>query len=512
MKKHYQTILIVMLMLLAGCGQSIKEKSIEIQSEEVEEVMQQEELMQDSQIVEGYKVEIDTTKQYQTIESFGTSGAWWSQYVGGWDDPYGDTGRSVREEIASLLFDPEYGIGLSSYRYNIGAGSADSGNGDYSDSNRRAGSFEVEPGVYDWSKDEEAVWFLEEVTRIGVEEVILFCNSPLERLTINGKAHMDQGGSRSNLDPENYSVFANYVFDVAEHFKEKGIPVKFISPINEPQWDWFGGQEGCHYEPREAAKVYKAFLEELELRPNLEGVELSGPESGEWGGRSIEYVSAILNDQVLSQHFTTIDNHSYWSNTQSKIHFKNWMDAHHKDVKIRMSEWCEMVNGSDFTMGSAINLSKTLVEDLTILDAVSWQNWVAIAPGGYRDGLIYVSATNHSFVPLKRLWAYGNYSKFIRPGYKRVDVSGSKEVEGLYPLACTGENNEGKEELVVVLINESNEEKVVNLSSIQKDYKQYSQFETSEERDLQQIRDETLTLQTSFNLAPVSINTLVLSK
>lgn len=507
MKKYCWLILMGLLIVLTSCSQKGDKEQLTFGNEEVGEMVRQEESVLD---VKG--LNIDINKKYQTIESFGTSGAWWSQYVGGWEMPYEDTGRSVREEIAALLFDPDYGIGLSCYRYNIGAGSADSGNGEYSDPNRRAQSFEISPGIYDWNKDKEAVWFLKEATRLGVEEVVLFCNSPLERLTLNGKAHLDLKGERKNISPENYAAFANYVLDVAEHFKEEGVPVKFISPINEPQWDWMGGQEGCHYEPREVVQVYKVFVEALQLRTGLEGVELSGPESGEWGGRTIEYVSAILNNQVLSKHFTTIDNHSYWSNTQSKISFKNWMDAHHQNVKIRMSEWCEMVNGSDFTMDSAINLAKTLVEDLTILDAVSWQNWVGIAPGGYRDGLIYVTATNQSFVPLKRLWAFGNYSKFIRPGYIRVDVSGSKDVEKLSPLACIGKDENGVEQLVVVLINDTKEQKHVSLSLVEGEYRSYKQFETSEKRNLEKTVEEEMTQETVFSLSPLSVTTLVLHK
>ena len=94
---------------------------------------------------------IDEEQTHQTIESFGTSGAWWSQYVGTWDDKFQGTMRTNRERIATLLYDPTFGIGLTNYRYNLGAGSADSGNGDYWDPNRRAQSFEVAPGENDWT-------------------------------------------------------------------------------------------------------------------------------------------------------------------------------------------------------------------------------------------------------------------------------------------------------------------------------------------------------------------------
>ncbi|MDE6517217.1 MAG: hypothetical protein K2L18_05135, partial [Acetatifactor sp.] len=243
------------------------------------------------------KIWIDESITYQTMESFGTSGAWWSQYVGGFTEDANGTGGSTREDIARLLFDREEGIGLTCYRYNLGAGSVESRNGTFTDIHRRAQCFETEAGVYDFSKDENAVWFLKQACELGVEEVVLFCNSPLVRLTDNGLPHMSEGGSRSNLSPENYAAFATYCMDVTEHFVEEGIPVKFLSPINEPQWDWYNGQEGCHYSTREVANVYLAFLDELENRPELAGVKLSGPESGEWKGDATGYTSAILNNE-----------------------------------------------------------------------------------------------------------------------------------------------------------------------------------------------------------------------
>lgn len=216
-------------------------------------------------IMEKYAImKVDTGTVYQTMESFGTSGAWWRQYVGGFTECVDDSGVSSRERIAELLFDREEGIGRTCYRYNLGAGSAESGKGEYSDIHRRAQCFETSAGVYDFTKDANAVWFLKKAVELGVEEVVLFSNSPLERFTDNGKAQMDKG-KKSNLSPENYQPFAAYVIDVAEHFLEEGIPVKFLSPINEPQWEWTGGQEGAHYEPSRTAEVYLGADGEEEL-------------------------------------------------------------------------------------------------------------------------------------------------------------------------------------------------------------------------------------------------------
>ena len=456
------------------------------------------------------EITVDETAEYQTVESFGASGCWWSQYMGLWDVPCGNTGRTAREQLAVLLYDRNFGIGLTGYRYNLGAGSADSGRGSYSDVHRRAQSFETAPGVYDWTRDEGAVWFLQKAVELGAVEVVLFCNSPLERLTVNGTAQMIRGMGKSNIEKQNYPAWAKYCCDAAEHFIGLGVPVKYISPINEPQWDWYAGnQEGCHYEPSAVPGVYSAFLEELESRPALAGVELSGPESGEWGGDTARYVSAILNVPALNAHFSAIDCHSYWSDTKSKVSFMNWMRAHGIDKKIRMSEWCEMVNGTDIGMDSAIVLAKTLAEDLTVLNAVSWSCWVGVSPGGYHDGLIHAAengAGDISVVPLKRLWAFGNYSRYIRPGFTRVEASGGEEV---CAVAFRGEEY-GKGKLVVVMINDDYAERTVKLNGAFSAYESIVAYETSAARDLVRIAERVSN--TVFTLAPRSVTTVVFSK
>lgn len=401
------------------------------------------------------KLTLDESITYQTVESFGASGAWWSQDVGGWSET-NDNGTELREEIATLLFDSENGIGLTAYRYNVGGGTADSGASfdGITDVWRRAESFEVEPGVYDWTKDENAVWFLTKAKDMGVEEIVFFCNSPIERLTKNGKGFgdaTDGDESTSNLPRENYRAFSEYVMDVVEHFVSEGYPVKYISPINEPQWEWTGGQEGCHYEPEEMVEFLNVFLDVMEER-NIEDVELSAPELGEWGNTSYPYYEALFADERLKASIKTLDVHSYWSDSSSKEQFLNWLNGKGiNDIELKMSEWCEMVNGKDTTMDSAINLALEINTDMTKLNVTSWQYWIAVSCYNYRDGLIYVNKSTKDVWETKRLWAMGNYSRFVRPGYTRVECSVDSSLLPVSAYKGTDEN--GKENLVIVAVN-----------------------------------------------------------
>lgn len=461
------------------------------------------------------KVKIDESKTYQVWESFGVSGAWWSQYVGGWDQPYKDRELATREEIARYLYSMDGGIGLTSYRFNLGAGSKEARNGTFWDENRRAESFETAPGVYDFTKDANAVWFLKRVTELteGNVDIVFFCNSPLCRLTVNGMAHMTEGGSKVNLLPENYDDFATYVLDVTEYFVSQGIPVTDISPINEPQWDWYNGQEGCHYEPSEVAAVLRTFVDEIGKRESLSNVRISGPESGEWGGKTKDYVNAIMKDDVLKDYFDVLDCHSYWTNKSTKEEFKRWMNVRYPDVKLRTSEWVEMVNGTDYTMDSAFNMADEIYDDLTVLDVVAWQYWVGVAPGDYRDGLIYVSTSAKACRPAKRLWGYGNFTKFIRPGYTRVAAENPyMDLYNMKSVAFTGTNTEGREQLVLVLINREDEKTFQLALSETGKYTEYEVYTTNANCDLERTEQGAYIDNQAITIQGESIVTIILTK
>lgn len=87
------------------------------------------------------KISINHSKVFQTMQGFGASGAWWAQYVGGVTQTDPESGKSVRDRISELLFSKENGLGIRIFRFNVGAGSADSGNGKIDNNLRRTECF-----------------------------------------------------------------------------------------------------------------------------------------------------------------------------------------------------------------------------------------------------------------------------------------------------------------------------------------------------------------------------------
>jgi hypothetical protein len=71
-------------------------------------------------------------------------------------------------------------------------------------------------------------------------------------------------------------------------------------------------------------------------------------------------------------------------------------------------------------MGSALRVSKLIHEALTIANMNAWHYWWIKPCSGCANGALWVQATNK---PAKRLWIMGNWSRYVRPGFVRVDAT-----------------------------------------------------------------------------------------
>ena len=445
-------------------------------------------------------------KTYQTFEHFGVSGAWWAQVVGGWTEPDPASGLPKRERIAELLFDREKGIGVRCYRYNLGGGSARSGKGDFSMECRRAESFDTDDGGYDWTRDANAVWMLKEAVKRGAEEIIFFVNSPPERLTKNGMAHCGKSFT-TNLDKKNYLRFARYCLDCVTHFKEEGVPIRYLSPVNEPVWKWTGGQEGCHYRPWQVRRLMRVFVDEMNARPELKDLKLSGAENGDIRWFNKTYCRVMLGDKKIRSKVDAIDAHSYFVTPDIPViaalirdrlpflrRYRRYMDRRFPSVPVKISEWTHMRGGRDYGMDSALEQTKIMMEDLSILNVTSWQLWIAVSNVDYCDGLIYENDDDRSFELTKRYYTFGNFSKFIAPGSVRFEVDAGQG------LAAVGFAKDGRR--VIVLANRGAEAVPLELPEHTREL-----YVTSETDDLRNVP-----VQSPFTVPPKSVATVIVAE
>ncbi len=401
-------------------------------------------------------VTLHLNEKHQTISGFGASDAWSTQFVGSnWP-------MSKKTQIADWLFslatDNEnnpLGIGLTSWRFNFGAGSAYQGvSSDIEDEWRRAESFLNLDGSFNPQAHTGQRWFLNAAKERGVNQFIAFVNSPPISLTKNGKAY-SSGGSSANITSENYSEFSTMLIRALDEIKNShGISFRYLSPFNEPQWDWNGaGQEGSPWNNIEMSAMLKILNNDLVASSHIntlieipEAAQLNFLYSGDLNSGRDDQVDAFFNPSNTSTYIGNISRvtkkvagHSYFTTwpltnfveTRSKLNQKL---GEYSTLGFEMTEYCPLENnadivgnGRDLGMDLALYGARVMHVDLTVADAMSWSWWLAISPYDYKDGLVYIdkSTTDGRVFDSKMLWALGNYSRFVRPGYQRVTVSRS---------------------------------------------------------------------------------------
>ncbi len=365
------------------------------------------------------KINLKNAEKMQALKGWGTSACWWSHYC---------KDEAVQEEICELLYGNS-GLGLNIYRYNIGGGT-DENNYRAQNPWRRTESVyvydrETQNGRWDFTLDKTAKDVMRRCLNKGnIDTLIVFANSPHWSLTSTGQASGSLMEHTCNLPMANYRRFAENFLDTTQALIDEGFPVKYISPINEPQWKWGGSyvwQEGCHYEPEEMAMVMHIFAEEI-IKRNMD-VKLYGPESGQMWGLTPRYLELLKSDALVMSVMPIFAYHSYHddNNVQFRMQFKKDIVQKNPDLRFDMSEWCELPNKSHTkNFKGALITARIIGQDLIYAGAESWTSWVAVNQFAiHEDGFDYSDATitattdYSEWYVAERYYGFAHFSKYI---------------------------------------------------------------------------------------------------
>lgn len=389
-----------------------------------------------------HQVRIDWDVEYQVIDNFGASDCWSMQMIGGWC-------LENRNRIADLLFSTTEGIGLSCWRFNLGAGRKTD---DIRNPWRTAETFEVSEGVYDWSRQKGEQWFLGAAKERGVEQFVAFVNSPPARMTKNGLTRCTPDVGTTNLKEGYEGQFARYLADILQHFRDhpdEAMRIKFdwISPVNEPQWDWNdSSQEGNRASNEDIKHIILALYDELNRR-KLD-INILAPESGHlWGmwGNHLDmwvkhgakygdYIDFFCADPDLCTKIgNVVCGHSYWVNDlpdtiiKSRNRMKKQLD-HYPGWRYWQTEFCVMERQRDLGMDTALNVARVIHYDMTLCNASAWQWWTAVSPCNFKDGLIFTDYRKEgdpeTIYPSKTLWPWATSAVLFVPGQSELSSQG----------------------------------------------------------------------------------------
>ncbi len=488
------------------------------------------------------EVKINPNKTFQTVHNFGASDAWSTQFVGKfWPE-------DTKNNIAKLLFStsnkkdgsPE-GIGLTAWRFNIGAGSAEQNDDSkIKDEWRRTESFIGKNDSYNWNKQAGQLWFLKTAKKYGVKSFVAFVNSPPVYFTKNGKAWSGDGIS-SNLKENNYKKYADFLSNVVKGVKTKtDVIFNYVSPFNEPQWEWkCCGQEGSPWNNNEMFKAIKEINTSFKQNNITTKIEIT--EAGEIdflypskkGLKKGNQISYFFNKDSkgyvgnLNSIAKKIAGHSYFTTWNSNT-LINTRKLIHKEIKkinpaleYWMSEYCilednELIKGNvrDLSIKPALYMAKVIHSDLVFANASAWHWWLAISPYNYKDGLVYIDNNKFggNYYESKMLWALGHYSRFIKPGMKRISISridnkpATETINTILQSAYSSNN-----EIVIIFVNQLNKTKSIKLLGIPKGYNTIESYQTTNDLNMNLKKMKNLNINQTITLPKKSLMTCILS-
>jgi O-glycosyl hydrolase len=370
------------------------------------------------------------------MEGFGASGAWWPNDLTKFP-------KGVQEKVANLLFSPT-GIDLSVYRYNIGGGGVGVTN-----PTRSVPSFLKRPNVYNWAADAAGMAFLRLARRHGVPILQGFVNSAPTAWTTNGK---NCGGQ---LIPGDEAAYASYLAEVVRHLhKADGITLSYVSPMNEPDNSFAScGQEGMAVPVGQRAPLAGDLGRDLADR--APDSRVIADESSLAYFQFLPQVPQWLSTSGATTSVAALAHHAYDYPTDAQAAQVGSLSSRF-GKPLWMTEICCYDGKGPFvgfgqqydpTMSSGLWLADTIYQDLAVIGDSQFDWWTALSSqlgcnptadshcstsensAGWNDGLLYYdpqygSDGNHSIYTTKRYSVLGNFSRYVRPGAVRHNVTG----------------------------------------------------------------------------------------
>jgi glucuronoarabinoxylan endo-1,4-beta-xylanase len=345
----------------------------------------------------GGDVTIDLGAFLQTMDGFGISNAF--------------QGTAISDATADQFFDPSKGIGLSIFRLGIDQNGASLG--PIGDAQKAAAR-----GAIVWA----APW------------------TPPANCKSNGS--LTNGGT---LNTSCYDTWATTLAGFVATAKKSGVTVMGMSAQNEP--DNTTPYDSCIFSNDQMVAFIKALGPKLKaLSPP---VKLVAPEATRWedlwGGTpnkgSYSYGNAILADGTAAGQVDILATHMY--ETQNVMA---------PPAGVSKPIWVTEMSGvmGYPEAGPSSDIADGLVwagwirDAITIGQASAWHAWWMTSLNADNEGLLLQGGGS-----TKRFYTVGNYSKFIRPGYRRVTVSGTPPTG----VTLTAYQNPTDGTVVVVAIN-----------------------------------------------------------
>ena len=385
---------------------------------------------------------IDASKTFQTF--IGIGGALTDASA----ETFAMLPKEKQKEILEAYYDPKKGIGYTLARTNIHSCDFSSGSYTYvADGDKELKTFSV-------AHDKQyRIPFIKQVIAAAGGKLTLFASPWSPPAWMKDNNEMLHGGK---LKPEFYQSWANYYAKFIKAYAKEGIPVWGLTIQNEPMatQTW----ESCVYTAEEERDFLKNYL-----GPTLKREGLSDKKIIVWDhNRDLVYQRAttLFSDPEAAKYAWGLGFHWYedWSGGDQVYDNIKRVSESFPAKNILFTEGCNgpfnMSQINDWKWGE--RYGRSMINDFNN-GTVGWTDWNVLLDeiGGPNHVQNYCFAPIHADTKTGKIYymnAYyyiGHFSKFIRPGAKRIASSSSRS-----PLLSTAfKNKDGS--IAVIVMNQS---------------------------------------------------------
>lgn len=311
------------------------------------------------------------------------------------------------------------------------------------------------------------------------------------------------------IKPDHYQDYADLLaLYVKEYRKRFGLDIMGISITNEPEVNV--DYQSSHWTAETLRTFIKDHLGPTFARQRVKA-QIIVPEASTSDNFST-FADPILANEDAAKFVGILATHQYnQSYTGSEPKFPPLEPIKFSEAAIRSGKplWeteVSFIGGKpDYGMKWGLGLAILAHNAVVGGNANAWLWWVFLNPWKDNEGLTDIEGT--TFKVAKRLWAFGNFSRFVRPGYIRIGATPNPE-EGV--LVSAFKSPRGNH-LVVVAINRSDTEKTLDFKlDTNPRIRSLESWVTSAESDLQK-QDSVAIKGGKFSgrLLPESVTTFV---
>jgi len=274
--------------------------------------------------------------------------------------------------------------------------------------------------------------------------------------------------------------------------KAAGVPLYAQSVQNE-----MDNEGSNHFTPAQLVTFLKTYL-----GPAMKntGTMIMAPETQNWCGFK-SYLDAILGDATVSAYVPIIATHEYGCSPSA---YPQIAAAGKEFWETEMYDWASSTE--DPGMTSALRTAKLMHEALTISNVNAWHFWwvYPCSAASCGNGALWSQGTNSKST--KRLWIMGNYSRFVRPGFFRIDAT----VAPTSGVTLTAYRDSLSTKIVVVALNTNTSNTAQDFSITGVVPTKVTAWVTDGTRNLVAQPEQALTSSTyTYSLPASSVTTLV---